>query len=302
MAFLQKVSVVYVRGYIRLQDEDNMPPTELVQTGLVVCGFLCQVAGICDVAYLETMRLLLFKFGGYATSWTEERCDACVEYFHLLGMKVVDGKIGMHGRSVFFRLRALAVMGTFGSDKLQKLLLSENEEDKIDELREERYELFRGIWLDHDSFGRRYPQFIEKWEAFHDESGVARALQFFRESETWKDSLQLLRSKRNRLVGMRLKPRVGSGNLDMAEDVEALIEEFEDYGAERVSFSWGARGGDQVNLKKTGKMRLQHTKTLGLPADDAPLPGQPDQREPPDGSTDQREPPDGKPAEMGRGV
>eukprot|EP00971_Amphidinium_carterae_P044653 878343-Amphidinium_carterae.1 len=129
---------------------------------LLFSGFLGQLAGICDVNHIEVMRVLCFKFGGADSYWNWQDCAVCNEYFRLLALRIVTGKIGQGKkkdqakaiRRAQGRLRALAVMSTLYSDDIQTQILSRPRELKIRELTTDR-----NVILDDAFMGNGAQQF-----------------------------------------------------------------------------------------------------------------------------------------------
>lgn len=103
---------------------------------LQMLGFANQLAGICMAEHLDMQRLLLFKFGGADSKWSDNDARTAVGYFHLLAKKIVEGRIGGVGR-----ISALAAMCTLTADDMQKLLFNPWMHRSIKQSRDKRYEL-----------------------------------------------------------------------------------------------------------------------------------------------------------------
>lgn len=83
-----------------------------IKEWLTFLGFVNQLSGISLSSEVETLRILLFRFGGETTKWTPMQIQACGTYFRFLSRRLVE----QTGRRV-----ALVLMWTMSSADLQKL-------------------------------------------------------------------------------------------------------------------------------------------------------------------------------------
>lgn len=113
---------------------------------IVVFGFMNQIAGLCWLEEVELHRLLLFKFGGEDAKWTQSEGHRCDMYFRFIAMKIVTGKIGEKGKTFGGRLASLCTLFTLNADDMQKLLLSKERAERLEEENSHRLEYFTDMF------------------------------------------------------------------------------------------------------------------------------------------------------------
>merc|ERR1712054_264333 len=99
-------------------------------------------SGAVTIEEEELSRLLLFIYGGSNAKWDRTEYLAIAEFFSLIADKTVKGKIG---EGCCGRIRAIAVLGGFEANQLQKMLLSPNMEHRITHGKQQRLEVLRGL-------------------------------------------------------------------------------------------------------------------------------------------------------------
>jgi len=168
---------------------------------LLFMGFVNQLSGISLSSEIESLRILLFKFGGEDTRWGSKEIEACATYFRYLAERTV---------SQAGRWHALVLMWTLSSADLQSL--------------------FQGHQRLKEQVAVRHKE-MEMFEKLHSREALEKMrddlLSNFKESQEMLPQYISMAEKENRMKGLDQVQMASCGNLRLAARIQEHIWEWD---------------------------------------------------------------------------